>query len=35
MGFGIEKCARLVMKRGERHRTDGIELPDQDKIRTL
>ena len=35
MEFGIEKCAMLVMKRGKRHRTDGIELPNQDKIRTL
>ena len=24
MGFGIEKCAKLVMKRGKRHRTDEI-----------
>ena len=35
MEFGIEKCALLVMKSGKRHRTDGIELPNQDKIRTL
>ena len=33
--FGIEKCALLVMKSGKRHLTDGIELPKQDKIRTL
>ena len=33
--FGIEKCALLVMKSGKRHRTDGMELPNQDKIRTL
>ena len=33
--FGIEKCALLVMKSGKRHLTDGIELPNQDKIRTL
>ena len=33
--FGIEKCAMLVMKRGKRHLTDGIELSNQDKIRTL
>ena len=32
---GIEKCALLVMKSGKRHLTDGIELPNQDKIRTL
>ena len=35
MEFGIEKCALLVMKSGKRHRNDGIELPNQDKIRTL
>ena len=35
MEFGIEKCAILVMKRGKRHLTDGMELPNQDKIRTL
>ena len=35
MEFGIEKCAMLVMKRGKRHLTDGMELPNQDKIRTL
>ena len=35
MEFGIEKCALLVMKSGKRHLTDEIELPNQDKIRTL
>ena len=35
MEFGIEKCAILVMKSGKRHLTDGMELPSQDKIRTL
>ena len=35
MEFGIEKCAMLVMKSGKRHMTDGIELPNQDRIRTL
>ena len=35
MEFGVEKCAMLVMKSGKRHTTDGIELPNQDKIRTL
>ena len=25
----------LVMKSGKRHLTDGLELPNQDKIRTL
>ena len=35
MEFGIEKCAMLVIKSGKRHLTDGMELPNQDKIRTL
>ena len=35
MEFGIEKCAMLVMKSGKRHLTDRMELPSQDKIRTL
>ena len=35
MEFGIEKCALLVMKSGKRHLTDGIELPNQDKIKML
>ena len=35
MEFGIEKCALLVMKSGKWHLTDGIELPNQDKIRML
>ena len=35
MEFGIEKCDMLVMKSGKRHRTEGIELPNQDNIRTL
>ena len=35
MEFGIEKCALLVIKSGKRHLTDGIELPNQDKIRML
>ena len=34
MEFGIEKCIMVVMKSGKRHLTDGIELPNQDKIRT-
>ena len=32
MAFSIEKCAMLVMKRGKRDLTDGMELPNQDKI---
>ena len=35
MEFDIEKCAMLVIKSGKRHLTDGMELPNQDKIRTL
>ena len=35
MEFGIEKYAMLVMKCSKRHRTDGMELPNQDKIITL
>ena len=35
MEFGIEKCAMLVMKSGKRYLTDGMGLPNQDKIRTL
>ena len=35
MQFGIEKCAMLIMKSGKRHLTDGMELPNQDKIGTL
>ena len=27
MKFRIEKCTMLVMKRGKRHLTDGMELP--------
>ena len=35
MEFGIEKCAMVVMESGKQHMTDGMELPNQDKIRTL
>ena len=35
MEFSIEKCALVVMKSGKRHLTDGMELPTQDKNRTL
>ena len=34
MEFGIEKCAILAMKSGKRHMTEGMELPNHDKIRT-
>ena len=35
MEFGIGKCAMLVIKSGKRYLTDGIEQPNQDKIKTL
>ena len=35
MKFGIEKCAMRVMKSVERQLTDGMELPNKDKIKTL
>ena len=35
MEFGFEKCSLLVMKSGKWHLTDGIDLPNQDEIRTL
>ena len=35
MECGIEKCAMLVMKSGKRQLTDGMELPNEDKIKTL
>ena len=35
MEFGIEKCSMQEMKHGIRRLTDGMELLNQDKIRTL
>ena len=35
MEFGIEKYTLLVMKSGKRHIIEGMELTNQDKIRTL
>ena len=35
MEFDVENCAMLVMKSSKRYMTDGIELPNHDKIRTL
>ena len=35
MEFGIDKYAMLVIKSGKQHLTDGMELPNQEKIRTL
>ena len=34
-GIWHRKMCMLVMKSGKRHMTDGIELPNQDRIRTL
>ena len=35
MEFGIEKYAMLIMKSDKRHMTEGTELSNQEKIRTL
>ena len=35
MEFGLEKCAMLIMKSGKRETTEGIELPSEERIRTL
>ena len=35
MEFGIEKCAMLIMKSVKRETTEGTELPNQERIRTL
>ena len=35
MEFGLEKCAMLVMKSGKRHMMEEVELPKQEKNRTL
>ena len=35
MEFSIEKCAMLIMRSGKGQLTGGIELPNQEKIRTL
>ena len=34
MEFGIEKWVMQIMKSGKWHLTDGMKLPNQDKIRT-
>ena len=34
MELGIKKCAILVMKSGKGHLTDGMELPNQVKVKT-
>ena len=33
MDFGLEKCPILIVRSGKQHMTEGIELPNQDKIR--
>ena len=33
--FSIEKCAMLIMKSGKRLMTEGIEILNQEKIRSL
>ena len=35
MEFGREKCAMQIMKSRKRQMTEGIELPNQGKIRML
>ena len=35
MEFDIEKCVMLIMRNAKRHMTEGRELPNQEKIRTL
>ena len=35
MEFGIEKCTFLVTKSAKRHKTEGVELPNQEVIRTV
>ena len=35
MEFGIEKYTMLIMKSGKRYMTVGMELPNQEKFRTL
>ena len=35
MEFGIEKCAMVIVKSGKQQMTDGMEQPNQVKIRTL
>ena len=35
MKFGIQKCARVVMKRGKREQDEGILLPDGEPMKDL
>ena len=34
MEFGLEKYDMLIKRRGKRERTEGIELPNHERIRT-
>ena len=34
MEFGIEKCSMLMIKSGKLHMTEGMELVNQEKIKT-
>ena len=33
--IGMEKCVKIIMKSRKRHRTEGIELPNQEKSESL
>ena len=35
MEFAIEKCAMQILRSGKRQMTEGIKLPNQEKIKTL
>ena len=35
MEFGTEKCTMLIIKKEKRETMEGIELPDQESIRTI
>ena len=35
MAFGLDKCVVLVLKRGKVVRTEGIELPDEKRMREV
>ena len=35
MEFGVKKCAMLVMRRGRLVRSEGIVLPNENKIRVI
>ena len=35
MEFGVKKCAMLVMRRGRLVKSEGLVLPDENKIRVI